>query len=400
MSRLVTLALVDRQGEFLGSLPPYRVELPWWSEVGSVVAGAFAHHHADVTVLRLLDVDPDIDTESGLNGRTEYLAELNGPLPAALVREERAFADDPRRVPWARPGGPAGHLAWADRALKAVGRELTGPAMQLRTWNLSSIWRLRATGCDVWLKVVPSLLAHEGAVLNALARQGAPVPNLVAFDGSGRILLDHVPGENQWSAEPHRLMAMVQLLVSLQVEWAGSTADLLSLGVNDWRRQAFTSVAGETVASWSARLPIAVSSVLHRLVDGLDERFAGMESCGVPDTLVHGDFHPGNLRFDGTSLVLLDWGDCGLGNPMLDMAGFLGRIDEHRHDVTERSWLAAWSVVLPGSDPYRAFELVRPLAALRRAVVYHRFVEAFEPSEQPYHESDVPRWLFRAATLA
>ena len=225
------------------------------------------------------------------------------------------------------------------------------------------------------------------------------MPELVAFDGRGRILLDHVPGENQWAAEPDRLSAMVQVLIRLQAEWAGKPGALLALGVQDWRRRAFMTAAGEAVASWSARLPVAAVSALEGLVDGLDERFADIESCGLPDTLVHGDFHPGNFRSDGTSLVLLDWGDCGFGHPLLDMAGFLERIDARWREMIEQTWVAAWSAAVPGSDSHRASDLVRPLAALRRAVVYHRSVEAFEPSERPYHESDVPHWLLKAASV-
>ncbi|MEO1248940.1 MAG: phosphotransferase, partial [Pseudomonadota bacterium] len=29
--------------------------------------------------------------------------------------------------------------------------------------------------------------------------------------------------------------------------------------------------------------------------------------------MVHGDFHPGNVRGDGNRLTLIDWGDCGIG---------------------------------------------------------------------------------------
>ena len=43
----------------------------------------------------------------------------------------------------------------------------------------------------------------------------------------------------------------------------------------------------------------------------------------MPDTLVHGDFHPGNLRGDDTALVLLDWATaesaihCSMSRPSL-----------------------------------------------------------------------------------
>lgn len=171
------------------------------------------------------------------------------------------------------------------------------------------------------------------------------------------------------------------------------------LGVPDWRREGFIAAAAKTVASWSAQLPTAPQAGLQRLLESLDDRWAAIETCGVPDTLFHGDFHPGNFRADGTSLVLLDWGDCGFGHPLLDMAGFLDQIDADRRGVIERAWLSAWSAVMPSCDPGRALDLVRPLAALRRAIVYHRFVTTFERSERPYHQADVPHWLLAAAAL-
>ena len=54
--------------------------------------------------------------------------------------------------------------------------------------------------------------------------------------------------------------------------------------------------------------------------------------------------------------------------------------------------------VLPGSEPDRAYDLVRPLAALRNAVTYHRFLEVCSsPRSGRTNESDVPHWLCVAA---
>src|SRR3712207_8428493 len=41
-------------------------------------------------------------------------------------------------------------------------------------------------------------------------------------------------------------------------------------------------------------------------------------ACGIGDTLVHGDFHPGNVRVDGASITLIDWGDAFVGHPGFD----------------------------------------------------------------------------------
>jgi hypothetical protein len=55
---------------------------------------------------------------------------------------------------------------------------------------------------------------------------------------------------------------------------------------------------------------------------------------------------------------------------------------------------------VPGSDPERAVELLRPVAELRMAAVYAMFLAGIEPSEHPYHLGDVPACLSRAAAVA
>jgi hypothetical protein len=62
-------------------------------------------------------------------------------------------------------------------------------------------------------------------------------------------------------------------------------------------------------------------------------------------------------------------------------------------------WLDAWRRACPGSDPVRAWSLVRPLAALGDAVVYQGFLDGIEASERVYHEGDVLPCLRRAAAL-
>jgi len=132
------------------------------------------------------------------------------------------------------------------------------------------------------------------------------------------------------------------------------------------------------------------------LVGVLPERFVALDACGLPGTLVHGDFHPGNWRSDGESLVLLDWGDAGVGHPMLDMSSFDEYVPEDVRPRIREAWIEAWKDVRPRSDPAHAETLIAPIAALRRAVIYQGFLDQIEPSERRYHEADVPEWL-RAA---
>lgn len=134
-------------------------------------------------------------------------------------------------------------------------------------------------------------------------------------------------------------------------------------------------------------------------MDGLEDRFARVAACGLPDTLVHGDFHPGNFRGDDSNLVLLDWGDCGVGHPLLDEAAFFDRVPTDAVETVRRHWHVEWTTAVPGSDPDRASQLLRPVAAARQALIYRNFLDGIEPSEHPYHAADPADWLHRTAAL-
>lgn len=406
VGRIVTLVLVDPAGTVLGALPPYDVELPWWQEVSDVVAGAREHHGVDVTVLRLLHADQPAPP----GGKVTYLAEVAGD-PGPVRPAAAALVPHPRRAPYAEIGGPSASLAWAAEALAAHGRTVTAAAQQ-RTWNLSAIWRLETDTTPVWLKQVPAFFAHEAAVLRWLGEHcpgTAPVP--IAAD-DGRVLLDDLPGTDRYSAPAQERLAMLSLLHPVQVTAAARVADLLALGVPDQRPPRLAErlralIARESTGPRSAAsgpLPAATAEAaatqaagerLAALLDGLDDRLAELAACGLPDTLVHGDFHPGNVRGTAERLHIIDWGDSVIGHPAIDLL----RMSEHVADPgpLRQAWSRAWRAAVPGCDPERAVELIEPLVALRNAAAYAGFLDAIEPSEWPYHADDVPYWLSQAA---
>jgi aminoglycoside phosphotransferase (APT) family kinase protein len=126
---------------------------------------------------------------------------------------------------------------------------------------------------------------------------------------------------------------------------------------------------------------------------------AEVDACGLPDTLVHGDFHPGNVRGEGLDLTLLDWGDAAIGHPLLDQTAFLDRLPPGLAETARGHWLDLWRQACPGADPARAEALLAPVAAARMAAVYRRFLDRTEPSEHPYHRADPADWLRRTAAL-
>ncbi|WP_340646756.1 aminoglycoside phosphotransferase family protein, partial [Phenylobacterium sp.] len=374
----------------VGALPALPVSTPWWQDIAPVIEAVRAAHGVEVTVLRALEIAPNPKSV-----KVTYLAEVTAPVAAAEPWDGE-LDEQPLRNSYAKLGGPAADLAWASGILAAKGLTPAGPPRQVRTWNLSSLWAIPVQGQTVWLKAVPPFFGHEGPLIEALS--GEAVPTLLGH-GDGRVLMAELPGEDLYEAEMDQLFSMVDLLVGIQAKWIGREAELFALGLPDWRGPALSAAIAQVYERTAPELSTKNRGALTAFIDDLPRRFADLAACGLPDTLVHGDFHPGNLRGDGKSLALMDWGDSGVGHPLLDSSAFLDRLPAEALDAVRAVWLAHWREAVPGSDPARALSLLAPIAAARQAVIYRGFLDNIEPAEHPYHAADPADWLTRAALL-
>ncbi|MEO5965681.1 MAG: phosphotransferase [Candidatus Limnocylindrales bacterium] len=98
-------------------------------------------------------------------------------------------------------------------------------------------------------------------------------------------------------------------------DWTGRTDELLAMRLPDWRPAALTEAIADLFERRGAEVAPADRETLRAFIGGLDARFAVVAACGIPDTLVHGDFHPGDVRGEAEALRILDWGDTGVGSP-------------------------------------------------------------------------------------
>jgi hypothetical protein len=278
-TRTVSLVL-SHDGRALGVLPTFEAETPWWQDVEPI-----SRRFPELAVLRLLEALHEPGTFAG--GHLTYLVEAASPEPspglgARLVAWSGSLPDDPRRMPWAMPGGPARDLGWA----RQLG--VDGACIQHRTWNLSAIWSISTTTSTTWLKCVPDFFSHEASILRVLADH--PVPKLLGADGH-RFLLEGLAGRDGFDASLEERLALIDVLLGLQLATVERTDELLALGVPDRRWGPLLSSIGDAV---TRRAPDSVT--LCRLVEGAEERVAEIEACGLPFVLVHGDAHAGNAR--------------------------------------------------------------------------------------------------------
>ncbi len=391
MGRTVS-AVVTWGDTYLGVIGPFPVSVPWWAEAEPVVT--HLREVVPVLVLRLLGVEGG---EGGRDGHVTYhVAALDRPAPGLLEERpaDHGVLNGPEelRSPWATLGGLNEVLNWASDALATAGRPLTGAAEQRRTWNLAALFRLPTGKGPVWLKTTPRFAADEASVIAAFARVDPTLVPPVIGAGPRRVLLEHLPGEDCWDASPQIITSAVQRLAAAQAALAGQPAGLLP-GLPDRRAPV---IAGQITALLDGEVASELSAGEVAAARGLLSRFARLDECGLPDTIVHGDFHPGNWRSGGGPPAVVDWADAHVGNPVLDGLRACDFLPAGRRPAAARAWIDAWASRIPGCEPARALSIAEPLAHLSYAVRYQEFLDGIEPSERIYHLGD-PAAAIRAA---
>jgi aminoglycoside phosphotransferase (APT) family kinase protein len=167
----------------------------------------------------------------------------------------------------------------------------------------------------------PADIPRQARIMAALSVQGLPVPRVVAtsedpvVDGRPFVLMEAVHGdrvEQAIDAGSHPL------------QLASSAVDVLR------RLQAVprddTGIGGEDamplegeVSRWTWLMDRAPSE-LTRQAPRLAERLLERQPRPRPPVLVHGDYHFGNMLFEGGRVAaVVDWEIAQLGQPLLDL---------------------------------------------------------------------------------
>nr|WP_239062299.1 aminoglycoside phosphotransferase family protein [Streptomyces sp. SID13031] len=269
--------------------------------------------------------------------------------------------------------------------------------MQFKTWNLSCLIQLPAAGGGAWAKATGRFCSVDADVINHVHQYDvALAPAVLGVDLENRwSLLAHAPGIDCWTPDPATVQDVVSRWVAVQASIAGDELRVPKLLPEDLPAELDRLLAGEV----SERLSPAELAKAHVLRDQLPGIISDLKAAGLPNTLVHGDFHPGNWRSDGTDRVIVDWADSYLGHPATDLQRLANWLPEEKRDLAIQTWVAAWQQHLPGSDPLRALPPISILIHVLGALTYQRFLDNIEPSERIYHESD-PTDEIRAAVLA
>lgn len=369
-----------------GSLPTFVQDLedddaPDPTAYASTVAG-HGVHLAPVVLLREDDTDrrPDRLHVLALRGEPDpgadwrRVGDLAEPWRSAVgtALEQHRGQAPPRRPDWFRPRWHDRVEAWVDDRLAGTGRRRTSPIRTHRVWSISAVFEVPTDRGTLWFKACCDHFVAEAAILHRLAQRiGDLVPGLVATDDeAGWLLMEPMRGASDSDradgavdvVAPRWAQAQVAALDWLdELREAGCPERGLEATLAAWHDVLATSPElGDLTADERAGLPAAA-----RRADTLVREFW---ACGIPDTLCHGDLHPGNVAYDGREVRIFDWTDGCVSHPFLDGSHLAGMLDwygagEGEADRVRQAYAQPWREALPEADVDRALELA-PLADL------------------------------------
>jgi hypothetical protein len=271
--------------------------------------------------------------------------------------ERTGAAHDPLAPPWSRAGWYARVTDWTDTALADTGRRRTEDLEQMRAWGISSVLRTLADdGRRYWFKAVCDHFRAEVPITTAL-HASAPglVPPVIAADhANGWLLMGDIASDQSTPAvtgETASHASAFAALRTLQRAAAGRTSELLDSGVASRPVSLLAEQLADTLADpdlqrWHGAAPERA----HTLVAWVAEQVDRIAALGLPDVLVHGDFHPGNVGELGDGRrVVFDWSDAAFAPPFIDVVTWLSWLDdgdEPTHEQVWRSFAGQWTDIL------------------------------------------------------
>jgi hypothetical protein len=314
----------------------------------------------------------------------------------------------PERVPWARPGWFAAARAWTDRQLGRLAIRPLGPWEQERAWTLSCILRVPTTAGQLYFKAVPPTFAYTPQLLQQLAARFPDcTPQILAIEATqGWTLMRDLGGATlEGERRLDRWAAAISAFARLQKATAREKETWLSVGCPEqslgWMKGEIAPLLSRVEAMLPDR-PKGLSSAeiveLQRLGPSLALACDRLADAGLPESLVHNDFHAGNIIATGARTVFFDWADSAVTCPLFSLSAMLDAENMRRGPLCDRlrlreAYLSAWTDDVPMPTLVAAADLALPLGALYHALNHLRVIDAIEPRSRWELDATVPYWL-------
>ena len=331
-------------------------------------------------------------SETTVDGTWRSLDDLVGGDPALLppLREIAAITagviEAPARRPqWFSTSWYDEADAWVDAQLGSRGRTRTGATVPTKVWSVSAVLMIPSDPAPVWMKASCRHFHAEPALTRLVAEmmpEHAP-PMLAADEERAWLLMDDLPGateEREDPPPPGLALAAARITATLQLRSLDHLVAIEAAGVpvrtlTDTRHR-FDQLLGDSVELVQLTPEeLAAARALRGDVHAVLDELAGL---GIPDTLVHGDLHAGNVAHDGEALVLYDWSDAAISHPFLDVVLLTQEMPDDERKVALRAYEAAWRTAYPHVDVARGLGLAHLANTIYQMVTFEEIYRSQE----------------------
>jgi Phosphotransferase enzyme family len=316
------------------------------------------------------------------------------PRADELLAELRDNAPPPELRPrWMRRGWFDRASTWMRAATTDAGRPLTGDPRPFFLRGISALLRAPTNGPDLFLKAVFPVFHAEPVLTRLLAGKfpGA-IPTVVAVEPDEGWLISEDIG-SAWIGDvpeadrPAALGRGAGALVAIQRAMAtdgGAIRTLLDAGAP--HRPLTDLVASVAAATDPDGFGVGAGGIqperAERVLGALAAAVARVEAVGLPESVVHGDFHSGNAALVGDRIVIIDWSDAAISNPAVDLVTWVawsgGRQAEI--DAANDAWVDAWSGAVDGDALRAALDDILIVGAGYQIVSYDGIRRNLEPA--------------------
>ena len=415
--RTVHLLMRDDTHQFIATstsdsdLPKYVVDLlADDTTVLAVARDLLPHLGLDTHIVECLVVEHEpVEGGDGYVAALVELASLDAsrPLPegwrwspiagVALTVEPElssklhvSLAGDPaplNRPAWSDPDWYRRVVGWITATLSPIATGIQ--ILPVRLWGIAAVVRVDSDAGRYWFKATCAHFWREPVTSLFLSEQ---VPNAVAHVVAVHVdepwmLLEDV-GTMTFAHSDVGDLRAIEALVGVQRTFFDRVDDLLAMGCQLRPLSALPSELGATLDLPSTDHFIDVSEHDRRnVIESLTNAVAVLGRHATQNTLVHGDFHPGNVAVVGDRAVIFDWSDAAVTHPLIDIPSWTSwyRDDPERIQAIWDAFRAAWGDGLPAAL-FEEHRIDMQIAACAyHTVSYARIVATMEPSRRQEH---------------
>jgi aminoglycoside phosphotransferase (APT) family kinase protein len=322
------------------------------------------------------------------------LPEAIRPRAAELLAELAAGTPPPELRPrWSRRGWRRRAEAWMRSAALEAGRPLSGDPVPFYLRGISALLRAPTAEGDVFLKAVFPVFHAEPVITKLLAeRVPHAVPPVLGIEADEGWLLVGDVG-SRWVAtvpegdRPAALAAGARTLVAIQQAMATRPEDLAALAAAGAPDRGLGGLAAAFAAAIGPQSQTMEASSLTpgaraAAVARVEEAVARLGQLGFPESLIHGDFHSMNAAVTDDGVVIIDWSDAAIGNPVVDFATWQAWSDDRPDEVAAATdaWIDAWSGVIPPERLRERLDDVLVAGAAYQVISYDGIGRGLEPA--------------------